>query len=157
LNGALAPPVYQCMEINGLPLHPLVIHAAVIFGPLAAVAAILYAVVPSWRDRMRIPMVVLAVVAGGCIVAAYLTGTNFLGSKPELEQLDQVQTHKDRAWITLWVTLGFTVVALAAAFFHERRGAVRVGVQTLLVVTALATLVSVVLTGDAGARAVWGS
>ena len=26
------------MEINGLPLHPLVVHAAVVFGPLAAVA-----------------------------------------------------------------------------------------------------------------------
>jgi hypothetical protein len=144
------------MEINGLPLHPLVIHAAVIFGPLAAVAALLYAVVPSWRDRMRIPMVVLAVVAGGCIVAAYITGTNFLDSKPELKQLEQVQTHQDRAWITLWVTLGFTAIAVVAGALHERRGAVRVGVQTVLVVGALATLVSVVLTGDAGARAVWG-
>ena len=26
------------MEINGLPLHPLVVHAAVVFGPLAALA-----------------------------------------------------------------------------------------------------------------------
>ncbi len=145
------------MEINGLPLHPLVIHAAVIFGPLAALAALFYAVVPSWRDRMRVPMVVLALVAGGAIVAAYFTGQNFLDSKPELEQLEQVQTHADRGQITLWVTLGFVVVALAAAFLHERRGALRVGVQSLLVVAALATLVSVVLTGDAGSRAVWGS
>jgi len=145
------------MEINGLPLHPLVIHAAVIFGPLAALAAILYAVIPSWRDRLRVPMVVLAVVAGGSVVAAYITGNNFLDSKPELEQLAQVQTHQDRAWITLWVTLGFAVVAIAAGVLHERRGALRVGVQSLLVVAALATLVSVVLTGDAGARAVWGS
>ena len=145
------------MEINGLPLHPLVIHAAVIFGPLAALAAILYAVIPSWRDRLRVPMVVLAVVAGGSVVAAYITGNNFLDSKPELKQLAQVQTHEDRAWITLWVTLGFAVVAIAAGVLHERRGALRVGVQSLLVVAALATLVSVVLTGDAGARAVWGS
>jgi hypothetical protein len=145
------------MEINGLPLHPLVIHAAVIFGPLAALAALLYVVLPRWRDRLRWPMVVLAVVAGGSIVAAYLTGTNFLDSKPELKQLEQVQTHEDRAWITLWVTLGFVVVALAAGYLHERRGAVRAGVSSLLAVAAVATLVSVVLTGDAGARAVWGS
>ena len=32
------------MEINGLPLHPLVVHAAVVFGPLAALAALAYAV-----------------------------------------------------------------------------------------------------------------
>ena len=31
----------------------------------------------------------------GSIVAAYLTGTNFLDSKPELKQLEQVQTHED--------------------------------------------------------------
>ena len=48
------------MEINGLPLHPLVVHAAVIFGPLAAVAALAF-LVPRWRDRLRWPMVVLAV------------------------------------------------------------------------------------------------
>ena len=144
------------MEINGLPLHPLVIHAAVVFGPLAALAALVYAVVPSWRDRMRIPMVALALIAGGAVAAAYITGTNFLDSKPELKQLEQVQTHQDRAWIALWVTLAFAVVALAAGFLHERRGALRVGVQCLLIVAALGTLVSVVLTGDAGARAVWG-
>jgi hypothetical protein len=145
------------MEINGLPLHPLVLHAAVVFGPLAALAAILYVVVPSWRDRMRLPMVVLAVVAGLAIVATYITGRDFLDSRPELEQIAAVQTHEDRAWITLWVTLGFTLVAITAAFLHERRGALRVGVQTVLVVAAVATLVSVVLTGDAGSRAVWGS
>jgi len=144
------------MEINGLPLHPLVVHAAVIFGPLAALAALFYVVVPSWRDRMRLPMVVMALIAGGAIVAAYFTGNNFLDSKPELEQLDQVQTHADRGRITLWVTLAFVAVALVAGYFHERRGAVRVGVSTLLAVAAVATLVMVVLTGDAGARAVWG-
>jgi len=157
LNAAATSPVYLYMEINGLPLHPLVIHAAVVFGPLAALAALLYVVLPRWRDRLRWPMVVLAVVAGGSIVAAYLTGTNFLDSKPELKQLEPVQTHEDRAWITLWVTLGFVVVALAAGSLHERRGAVRVGVSSLLAVAAVATLVSVVLTGDAGSRAVWGS
>jgi hypothetical protein len=144
------------MEINGLPLHPLVIHAAVIFGPLAALAALVYVVVPSWRDRMRLPMVVMALIAGLSIVAAYITGNNFLDSKPELEQLAQVQTHADRGTITLWVTLAFVAVALTAGYFHERRGAVRVAVSTVLAVAAVATLVMVVLTGDAGARAVWG-
>ena len=31
------------------PLHPLVVHGAVVFGPLAAVAALVYALVPRWR------------------------------------------------------------------------------------------------------------
>ena len=41
------------MEINGLPLHVLVVHAAVVFGPLAALSAIGYVALPSQRDRLR--------------------------------------------------------------------------------------------------------
>ncbi len=82
------------MEINGLPLHPLVVHAAVIFGPLAALAALAY-LVPRWRDVMRWPMVIMAVVGVGAIVAAYFTGNDFLDNRPELGQLPQVQKHED--------------------------------------------------------------
>ena len=144
------------MEINGLPLHPLVVHAAVVFGPLGAVAALVYVLVPSWRDRMRWPMVGLALVATGAIVVAFLTGNNFLNSRPELQQLAQVQTHKSRATTLLWVTLGFAVVAVVAGTLHERTGAVRLVLRLVLGLAALAVLIGVLLTGDAGARAVWG-
>ncbi len=144
------------MEINGLPLHPLLVHAAVVFGPLAALAAMVYAVLPSWRDRLRWPMAGLAVVAGLAIVAAYLSGNNFLDSRPELGQLPAVQTHEDRAGIALWVTLAFSVIAVATAWLHERPGVVRVVTTVLLGLSAVATLAIVVLTGDAGSRAVWG-
>jgi hypothetical protein len=144
------------MEINGLPLHPLVIHAAVVLAPIAAVVALLYAVVPTWRDRLRWPLVGLAVVAGGSVVAAYVTGRSFLNSKPELEQLAQVQTHADRAWVALWCTLIFCVVAVAAGWAHPPPGVARLVASLALVVTSVATLIAIVLTGDAGARAVWG-
>ena len=144
------------MEINGLPLHPLLVHAAVVFGPLAALAALVYAVLPSWRERLRLPMAGLAVVAGLAITAAYLSGNNFLDSRPELRQLSAVQTHEERAGIAIWVTLGFSVIAVATAWLHERPGAVRVVTNVLLGLSAVATLTIVVLTGDAGSRAVWG-
>ena len=144
------------MEINGLPLHPLLVHAAVVFGPLAALVALGHVGLPAWRDRLRLPMVALAVVAGLAVVAAYLSGGSLLESRPELEQLPQVQTHRDRAAIALWVTLTFSVVALATAWLHERPGVVRVAARVLLALAALATLVIIALTGDAGSRAVWG-
>ena len=144
------------MEINGLPLHPLLVHAAVVFGPLAALVALVYAVVPAWRDRLRVPMAGLAVLAGLAVVAAYLSGKDFLDSRPELAQIPAVGTHEDRAEVALWVTLGFTLVAVAAAALHRRPGAVRLATQVLLGLAAVATLVIVVLTGDAGSRAVWG-
>ena len=144
------------MEVNGLPLHPLVVHAAVVFGPLAALLAVGYVAVPGRRDSLRWPMLGLALVAGVSVLAAYLTGRYFLTQRPELAQLPGVSTHRARAKVLLVVTSAFTVVAILSAWLHTRTGAVRVLLAALLGVSALATLVMVVLTGDAGARAVWG-
>ena len=143
------------MEINGLPLHPLVVHAAVIFGPIAALVALAF-LVPRWRLKLRWPMVALALLATASIVAAYLTGDNFLEHKPELRTSPQVQTHEDRAGQLLWVTIAFGVIALASGWFATRTGALRIVLDVLLGVAAIATLVLVFLTGEAGARAVWG-
>ena len=143
------------MEINGLPLHPLVVHAAVVFGPLAAVAALAY-LVPRWRDRMRWPMLVLAVLATGALVVAYYSGGNFLASKPELKASPRVQTHEHLGKQLLWVSLAFGLVAIVAGWLHSRTGALRVVIDVLLAVAAVALLVWVFRTGEAGARAVWG-
>ena len=145
------------MEINGLPLHALVVHAAVIFGPLSALAGVLYAVVPRWRDKLLWPMVVTVAIAVGSVWVAYLSGGwvkdangPYAGEFAEL-----VETHEDRASILRWVATGFGVVAFAAAWWHTRPGAMR-GVLTALVgVGAIATGAYVVLVGDAGAQAAW--
>ena len=57
------------MELNGVPLHPLVVHAVVVLGPLAALTGLAYAFVPQWRWLLRWPLFVLAVVTA---VAALL-------------------------------------------------------------------------------------
>jgi hypothetical protein len=143
------------MEINGLPLHPLVVHAAVVFAPLAALGALAYVVLPARRDRLRWPMLGLALVGTGAVVAAYFTGRNLLSTRPELAQLELVPAHQERGGQMFWVMLGFAVVALAAGLLHSRTGAVRVLLSVLLGLAALAVLALAVLTGDSGARAVW--
>jgi Predicted membrane protein (DUF2231) len=143
------------MEIRGVPVHLLVVHAAVVFGPLSATAALAYVGVPKWRDWLRWPMVVSVVMACGAIVAAYLSGKNFLGNNPGLEN-SEVQTHADWGQRALWVTIGFAIIAVAACYYHNRTGPARTALNVALGVSALGTLVVVVLTGDAGARAVWG-
>lgn len=145
------------MEISGLPLHPLVVHAAVVFGPIGALTALAYAVLPRFRDRLRMPMLALALLATGSVVAAYLTGRNFLESRPELGREAMVDTHQARARLLLWLTLGFGLVAASAGWMHARAGVARVAIRVLLGLSAAAVLVLVVLTGDAGARAVWES
>jgi hypothetical protein len=143
------------MEISGLPLHPLVVHAAVVLGPLAALAALGYAVVGRWREWLRVPMVVVSLAAVVSIGAAYLTGDSFLEAHRALAQKPYVGTHEERAGLLLWLTLGFGAVVVGVGWLHERPGVARTAGRALLALLAVAVLVQVVLVGDAGARAVW--
>lgn len=154
-----------------MPLHPLIVHAAVVFAPLAALAGLLYAALPKWRWATRWPMIALAVIGAGSVLAAYLSGKNFIGDRPALEEIPAVQDHMDRAQILLWIALAYLAVVLLAGWAlggptalasgagsqETKAGALAWGALALLVVGALAVVVMTILTGDAGARAVWGS
>ncbi|PKQ21842.1 MAG: hypothetical protein CVT65_16395, partial [Actinobacteria bacterium HGW-Actinobacteria-5] len=62
------------MDVLGLPLHPLVVHAAVVLVPLAALGAL---VVLAWaraRDRYGWLVVAFAVAGAGAAVVARLSG-----------------------------------------------------------------------------------
>jgi magnesium-transporting ATPase (P-type) len=148
------------MEINGLPLHVLAVHAAVVFGPLAAAAAIAYVALPSWRDRLRWVTLVVVLIATASIWAAYLSGVNFeesdriQGVGDEIKK--KIQTHENYANTLRLVTSGFALVTVLATWLHSRTGAVRMVLGALVVVGAVATLVWTFLTGEAGAQAVWG-
>ena len=156
------------MEIAGLPFHALILHAAVVLAPLAVLAALVFAAVPKWRYLTRWPTAVLAVVALVTVWLTRLSGHSLVESRPELAQL--VTEHQARGDLLSWLTLLFTVVVVAAAWGlggssglasgagarPARGGVVDLSLVAAVVVTALLVLVWVVLTGDAGARAVWG-
>ena len=145
------------MEINGLPLHALITHVAVVFGPLSALAGVLYAVVPKWRDKLRRPLVVMVVIAVGAIWVAYISGGQVEDANGPYtgEFGDLVEKHEDRAAILRWVASAFGIVALVAAWWHTRTGPMRMILLGLTGVGAVATGVYVVLTGDAGAHVAW--
>jgi hypothetical protein len=150
------------MELNGVPLHPLVVHAVVVLGPLAALTGLVYAVVPRWRWLLRWPLVVLAVVTAVAALVAVAAGEDLLAARPELAPI--VEDHQE---MLRFVALGYVVVAGVAAWalggvsaLASGRGAreTRFGipVAVLLAAGAVALLVTVYLAGDSGARAVWG-
>lgn len=154
------------MHVNGLPLHPLVVHAAVVFVPLAAIAAGSYGVVPRWRWAVRWPMVVLGVLAAGSVQLAAMSGGDLkreLGIHGSLIQLHEMWA--GRLQFATWVLLAVVVVAgwalpyatpiTGAADRPARLTALRPIVAVLLPVLAIAELYLVYKTGDAGARAVW--
>jgi hypothetical protein len=147
-------------EINGLPLHPLVTHAAVVLGPLAALAGLAYAGLPRYRDRLRWLTLVLVLLGTATIWAAYLSGNNFYsnGHFSQFSQKirDRIATHQGYARTLRWITSGYGLVTLVAVWQHSRTGAARYLLAALVIVGAVLTLVWTALTGEAGARAVWG-
>lgn len=149
------------MEINGLPLHPLAVHAAVVLGPIAALIALMYVIRPAWQRRLRGLLMAGAALAVGAVVVAYLSGGSFREANEFFNQPGEtaglIDKHEKLANALLFVTLGFGVVAVTAGFLQSRGGALRVLLQVLLGATAIGVLVLVVLTGEAGARAVWGN
>jgi hypothetical protein len=157
------------MTFNGLPLHPLIVHVVVVFAPLAGIGGILYAVVPRWRWWLRWPLVASAVIAAAAGVLAVQSGYS-LEHMRNLDQLAAVRTHQHRGSILRWLMLAYLVPTGLAVWFlggaspvtsgwgsrDGTKGAVAIGLQVLLVISAVALLVWVALTGDSGARAVWG-
>jgi hypothetical protein len=153
-------------EIFGLPLHPLVVHGAVVFLPLLALGAIVYAVVPRWRPRIGWAVLLLAIAAPIAAFVAMQSGERLerrliaAGFGPEI--LDQVNQHQSYGDLAFWFTLGlgvFTLVLLALASDNPRMPEAPPWVTTAcsIVVIAFAVTVGiyVFLTGDSGARAVW--
>ena len=149
------------MEFNGLPLHVLAVHAAVVLGPLSALIGLAYALVPRYRDRLRWVTLVAVLVAGVAIWVAYLSGESFLDSGRfsglQGEAREKIEKHEEYADTLRLLATGFAVVTVVAAWLHRRPGAVRYALSALVAVGAVLTLVWTVLTGDAGAQAVWGS
>jgi hypothetical protein len=156
------------MEIGGLPAHPLIIHAAVVLTPLAGLLVILFAVHTPTRWATRWPAAIGAVVAALAVWAARISGQWLLNDNPALAQL--VQTHQQRGQILSWVVIAFAALAVLGAFTlggpsalasgrgerPSRGGLLQKTLPILLVLVSLGVIFATVLTGDAGARAVWG-
>jgi hypothetical protein len=153
------------MEINGVPLHPLVVHAAVVFVPLAALAVVAFAV-PKWRWVARWPALVIVAIAAASVQLASMTGDEL---KHRVGGSALIETHEmwaGRLQTATWVLAAVTAVAFwvlphvnRVAGGRDKQARVAVLERPLVVllpVLAVVVLVLVVLTGDAGARAVWG-
>ena len=154
------------MEINGLPLHPLIVHAVVVFVPLGALSAILFAVMPRWRWLLRWPTLLLALGAVVVTRLAVISGTQ-LQKDRDLggSLLDRHMTWGHRLEYSVWVFAALAVVAwwvlphvTSVVGRQDRRSpapALVTGMAVVLPIAAAVVLVFAVITGDAGAKAVW--
>jgi uncharacterized membrane protein len=156
------------MEFFGLPLHPLVVHAAVVFVPLTALLVIAFAVLPRYRWATRWPALLLTLVSLATVWTARISGKSLKDELPGIGQV--IATHESRGELLSLLMIGFTILVALGAWslggpsgLVSGRGARQSGVAALdkvmpavLVVASLVVLVAVVLTGDAGTRVVYG-
>ncbi|MGV9213939.1 DUF2231 domain-containing protein [Micromonospora sp. RB23] len=148
--------------VNGLPLHPLVVHVVVVLLPLAAIGVAALAVKPSWRGRYGALVVVIAALATVAVPLASSTGE-------DLEhRVGDPGVHAQLGDTLIWFAIPLLVAAVALVWLHRRTsrpagnragtaGKVTVVVAALAVVVAAANLVQVYRVGDSGAKAVWGN
>ena len=147
--------------IFGLPLHILVIHAVVVLVPLCAALVVLMLFSSTWRDRLRWPLLVLLTIAAGSAFVAKQSG-EALDARLRITTNPDLNRHVLLGGKAPWIVLAFWMLAVAWLVLDSRRdaaGSAGPGTLRLLGVLALVAAVGattwIVITGDAGSRAVW--
>jgi hypothetical protein len=162
--------VLDMLMIDGIPLHPLVVHAVVVLLPLAALGAVVIAMRTSWRRSLGIPVLLVALAGVAAVPVATRTGDQLEHALPGENPL--IQAHEELGERLLPYAVGFLVLvaaaviveisaARAAAGNHAvqtavvRRSRVATGLAALAALVGIAVTWQVVLIGHAGASAVW--
>ena len=92
--------------INGIPLHPLVVHAAVVLVPLSALGVLLMAAVPRFSRKLGWLVVLGALAATGACFVAKLAGQQLAAriGEPGFD-------HQSLGDLMPWFATGLAVVA----------------------------------------------
>ncbi len=142
--------------LAGLPLHPLLVHSAVVLVPLVAIGALVMSYLPSFSRRHGKIILILAVIAQVSVFLAKMSGEAFA------EILDKnVEKHAELGEITPFVTLPM-VILIYLRWRMDRSGStfgsvvIRRLTSVALVVASLISIIVIVLVGHSGASSVWG-
>jgi hypothetical protein len=145
------------MEINGLPAHVLLVHLVVVLLPLTAVAAIVVSAWPAAQRKLTFLVPLGAVVGALAVPVTTRAGQDLakrLGNPPFIDK------HLGYGTMVLPWAAALAVTTIAQWLYLRRSGVTtvpRLALAGLVVASAIGTATIVVLTGDSGARAVWGN
>ncbi len=149
--------------VFGLPMHPLVVHGAVVFLPLAALAVTVAAFWPRFRRWAGPTPLILSVIAAVLVPVATQSGEALANAGAGGSAL--VATHAELGDAMIYWA-GFLLVAAVLVYWLHLKTraadsnrapgqAIVVGIIVLAVAASAGTLVHVFRVGDSGARAVW--
>jgi hypothetical protein len=137
--------------VFGLPTHVLVVHAAVVLLPLAAIGAIIMGFSP--RFSLRFGPIVVAVAAMGTVAAfaSRVSGEEFA------ERVGDPGLHAEVGAVLPFIALGFFVVVLLLWLLDRRgaRDALTKVIAVVVIIAALAVTGWTVRVGHSGAEASW--
>lgn len=143
--------------VDGLPLHPLVVHAVVVLLPLTVMGTLAIAARPPWRGRYG-PLVVVAAAVSTALVPVATSSGEALERR-----VGDPGRHAHLGDQLIWFAVPLLVTSAAVVLLDRRRsarsprtgGTVTRAVVALSVVAALACAVQVYRVGESGARAAW--
>ncbi|WP_255657734.1 DUF2231 domain-containing protein [Actinoplanes sp. L3-i22] len=140
-------------------------HLAVVFVPLLAIGAVVYALAASWRPKLGWAVGLLAIAAPVATFVAKESGQKLYDSKlstfsPKGKQI--LADHMHFGSMTFWFVLGLGIVSLIMVALTLRAGrklpvVANLAFIVLTLVLAAGSGYYVFKTGDSGATAVWGT
>ena len=158
------------LTIDGIPLHPLLVHAGLGLLPLAALSSDAIAQVPSWRRKYAWPVLGVTLAGVAAVPVAKQAGEDLMATlESRVGPNPAIQTHADLGSTLLPIALGFGVAVIALLVAgrladRERQAEapttktwriISVVVSVLVVLLAVGTTVQTVRAGHSGSSAVW--
>lgn len=140
--------------VNGLPFHPLVVHAVVVLIPLALVGTIAVVAVPTWR-RPYGPVTAGLLLASMVLTPVATSSGEALEHRVGRPGADHAELGEQLIWFELVL-----LIALVGFLWLDRRRAetkrqILAAVGVVAVLAAVASGVQVYRVGDSGAKAAW--
>lgn len=168
----------ELITVDGLPAHPLVIHAVVVLLPLAAVGGLVIALRASWRRRFGLAVLALTAAAVAAVPLAMKTGEQLKAAliaqlPPGVPLNQRIERHTNLGDDLLPFALAFGVamvlLVVAGRLADREREATSTGATqvtstwrrmaivaaALVAFTGVAATVQVVRIGHSGSTAVW--
>lgn len=150
----------EISELFDLPAHPLIVHAAVVLLPLAAVVTLVVAAVPSLRRCYAIVGLALAIAAAIFVGLAQGSGEEL---EERVEETALVEEHASQGEDVLPWAIGLVVVSGAVVALDPLESryewlssrASNIALVVLAVVASIGATWTVVEVGHSGAEATW--
>lgn len=140
--------------IFGLPLHPLVVHGAVVLVPIVAISAIAMTLRPKLDKRYSKLILILAVIAQISLFLAKASG------EPFQERLGKdVERHAELgelAPLTFIPLLTLLFIRMWLGRIGNQNKTLRYSLSVLVIAASIFALIYIALTGHSGADSVWG-